>query len=117
YRRHARLLDRPRPALPRDHRADVLEDDPEEPPRDGADEQVEDEARDRRLIHLAAADRRRREPDVRDRERRDDAVDEPDDLPRPVALGQRDLTLDERIGEAELTVKGGDHSCLTAQSI
>ena len=116
-RRHERVLDRAFPALPRDDLADVLEDDAEESPRDRPDEQVEHEPRDRRVVDPTAGDGRRGEADVRDGERGHDAVDEPDDLPRPVALGQRDLALDERVREADLPVQLSDHSCFTAQSI
>src|SRR5207247_1733869 len=85
------------------------EDEPHEPPGDRADEEVEDEARRRRGVDLVARDRRRGDADERHRQRRHDPVDDPDDLPEPIALHERDLALDEGVGEAGLGRELRDH--------
>src|SRR5579885_1191469 len=108
-RRHERILDRAFPALPGDHLADRIEDDRQITPDQRADQQVQHQER---RIDLLAAYLLHRRADERDGKAVDDAVNQPDDFPSPVSLGQIDVSLYERVGRAKLSDDGGHLSSI-----
>src|SRR5436190_7356158 len=115
HRRHERVLDGALPPLPRDRERGFNEDKRQVAPKRRSDEQVK--LRPTQVeAGVACSERVETRGEKADRQHADDAVEEPDDFPDPVALVDVELPLGEAEQRPHLRAPHPNHASTSSSS-